>query len=528
MVLMRREPDPAPAVPSLPSSVEPKAAAAMARGVAARLVVRISILHVAGGLGVFAYLQQIYPASEAFAIPWLNDFLLVVITEVALAPVAWIWVALRYKATAGFALEGRAPTAEERSRVLDEPWRMAARPFVLWIVAATAISSTVIVRGFYSPAEALDLAQIMLMGGAITCAVSYLVIEQTYKPLFALALAGESPSRPASLGIRPRLLLAWAVGSGVPLLALALIPLRESGTSVEAISILGTAGLLGGAFSMWVASHSIASPLDALRDALGKVAEGELDTSVQVNDGGDVGQVQVGFNRMMHGLRERVELQDLFSRHVGHEVAQQALEQGTGLGGESRRASVIFVDLIGSTAMAEVLPPGEVVATLNAFFRAVVDTVQAEGGWVNKFEGDGALCIFGVPGFQPDHEARALRAARALHARLAELTEAYPGLDAGIGVSTGTVVAGNVGTEERYEYTVIGRAVNEAARLTDLAKQRPGRVLASAASVRAAGTERDHWADRGRVGLRGQQTPTAIFEPAKTKAAAAEPSPSAN
>ena len=80
-------------------------------------------------------------------------------------------------------------------------------------------------------------------------------------------------------------------------------------------------------------------------------------------------------------------------------------------------------------------------------------------------------------------------------------------------MSAGTVVAGNVGTEERYEYTVIGRAVNEAARLTDLAKQRPGRVLASSGAVLSSGVERTQWADRGRVGLRGQQAPTVIFEP---------------
>ena len=206
-----------------------------------------------------------------------------------------------------------------------------------------------------------------------------------------------------------------------------------------------------------------------------------------------ISNLQAGFNRMVAGLRERAAIQDLFSRHVGHEVAAQALERGTGLGGESRRASVIFTDLIGSTAMAEVLPPGEVVATLNAFFQAVQDTVSAQGGWVNKFEGDGALCVFGVPGFQPDHEARALRAARALRIRLAELAAEHPGLEAGIGVSSGTVVAGNVGTEERYEYTVIGRAVNEAARLTDLAKQRPGRLLASDGAVRAAGIERTQY-----------------------------------
>ena len=353
----------------------------------------------------------------------------------------------------------------------------------------------------------------MLIGGVGVCAISYLVIEQTYRPLFAFALAGEAAPRPASLGIRPRLLLAWSVGSGVPLLGLSLAPFRASGTSPTAMAVLAAVGLVGGLFALLVASNSIAEPLDEVRAALGRVAGGDLDVDLSVDDGGEVGQVQAGFNRMVSGLRERAALQDLFSRHVGHEVAAQALERGTGLGGESRRASVVFVDLIGSTAMAEVLPPGEVVATLNAFFQAVVDTITAQGGWVNKFEGDGALCVFGVPGNQPDHEARALRAARALRTRFAELAGDHPGLDAGIGVSSGTVVAGNVGTEERYEYTVIGRAVNEAARLTDLAKQRPGRVLASSGSVLASGVERTQWADRGRVGLRGQQAPTIIFEP---------------
>jgi adenylate cyclase len=139
--------------------------------------------------------------------------------------------------------------------------------------------------------------------------------------------------------------------------------------------------------------------------------------------------------------------------------------------------------------------------------------MDAQGGWVNKFEGDGALCIFGVPGTQPDHADRALRAARRLALRLLGLAERHPGLEAGIGVSSGRVVAGNVGTEARYEYTVIGPAVNEAARLTDIAKGRAVKVLASAESVRRAGAEAAHWRDVGTVALRGRTAPTAIYEP---------------
>jgi adenylate cyclase len=299
----------------------------------------------------------------------------------------------------------------------------------------------------------------------------------------------------------------------VPLLGLTLTPFRETATSDSALFALGLIGILAGLFAVSVAADSIAVRLDAIRGALGRVGAGDISRDLVVDDGGEVGQLQAGFNQMVAGLREGELLQELFGRHVGHEVAAQALERDRVLGGESRPASVMFVDLIGSTAMAEVLPPGEVVATLNAFFDAVVDVVTAEGGWVNKFHGDGALCVFGVPGHEPDHQQRALRAARLLCDRLAELAEEHPGLDAGIGVSSGSVVAGNVGSEERYEYTVIGRAVNQAARLTDLAKDRAGRVLASGAAVSAAGPERANWTSRGRVGLRGQQSPTDVFEP---------------
>jgi adenylate cyclase len=147
------------------------------------------------------------------------------------------------------------------------------------------------------------------------------------------------------------------------------------------------------------------------------------------------------------------------------------------------------------------------VARLNQFFGTVVRTVAAEGGWVNKFEGDGALCVFGAPAAQPDHAARALRAARALGRALAAT------MPAGIGVSSGRAVAGNVGAEQRYEYTVIGDPVNEAARLTEAAKQHPARVLASAAAVRAAGDEAANWVEIGAFELRGRSQPTVVYAP---------------
>ena len=131
---------------------------------------------------------------------------------------------------------------------------------------------------------------------------------------------------------------------------------------------------------------------------------------------------------------------------------------------------------------------------------------------MNKFEGDGALCVFGAPTGGDDPAGCALTTARELHERLvAELPE----LDAGIGVSAGRAVAGNVGAEERFEYTVIGDPVNEAARLCDLAKKRPERVLASQAALeRAGGEDRLGWTLGDEVELRGRAEPTRLVVPA--------------
>jgi adenylate cyclase len=241
---------------------------------------------------------------------------------------------------------------------------------------------------------------------------------------------------------------------------------------------------------------------------MASVEQGEFDARVPVDDGSEVGQLQAGFNRMAAGLAERERLRDLFGRHVGQDVATAALDGELRLGGEEREVAVLFVDLVGSTTLAARRPPTEVVALLNAFFHLVVEAVERHGGWVNKFEGDAALCVFGAPTAREDPAGDALAAARELRDRLvAELPE----LDAGIGVSGGPAVAGNVGAEQRFEYTVIGDPVNEAARLCELAKKRPERVLASDAALERAGqAERRRWSFGEEVELRGRPVPTRL------------------
>jgi adenylate cyclase len=161
--------------------------------------------------------------------------------------------------------------------------------------------------------------------------------------------------------------------------------------------------------------------------------------------------------------------------------------------------------------MALAMPPSEVVRLLNLFFRVVVETVESEGGLVNKFEGDGALCVFGAPVAGEDPAGQALRAARRLDERL---REEVPGVDFGIGVSAGRAVAGNVGAEQRFEYTVIGDPVNEAARLSDLAKRRPERLVACEAALRRARDgEESAWTLGESTELAGRDVPTRLALP---------------
>jgi adenylate cyclase len=221
--------------------------------------------------------------------------------------------------------------------------------------------------------------------------------------------------------------------------------------------------------------------------------------------------LQAGFNRMAGGLREREEMRDLFGRHVGHDVARAALDEGARLGGEEREIGAVFVDLDGSTSIALAMPPTDVVRLLNRFFRVVVDTIEAEGGWVNKFEGDAALCVFGAPAASVDPAGDALRAARLLAERL---ERELPEVGFGIGVSAGRAVAGNVGAEHRFEYTVIGDPVNEAARLCELAKQRSESTIASdAALARATNGEAAAWSVTDSTVLRGRLEATGLASP---------------
>jgi adenylate cyclase len=413
--------------------------------------------------------------------------------------------------------EGRAPTPSERLRTLRLPLFEAGQVLTVW--AAAGVGSFVIdVSAGDSAIAAVLLAVMIVLGGLVASALTYLVTERIVRPATARALAHDPPTRPLMPGIGTRVYLAWEFGTAVAVggaVVVAIAYLAGAGMSAERMAgtviFLGAFALVVGLGTLLFAIRSVSDPVRAMRGAMRRVEAGETDVTVAVDDGSEVGLLQAGFNRMVAGLRERDHVRDLFGRHVGEEVARSALGQELEMGGELREASILFVDVVGSTEFAAVRDPREVVHTLNRFFEIVVEVVTLHGGWINKFEGDAALCVFGAPTEHPDAASAALVTARELARRLA--TE-LDGLEAAIGLSAGEVVAGNVGAAQRYEYTVIGDPVNEAARLTELAKSRPSRALASESIVRrAADREARRWTLGEPVVLRGRPEATRVAAP---------------
>ena len=180
------------------------------------------------------------------------------------------------------------------------------------------------------------------------------------------------------------------------------------------------------------------------------------------------------------------------------------------MGGEVRGVTALFMDLASFTRLAEERPPEEVADLLNTVFSVVVHAVDRHEGLVNKFQGDAALAVFGAPSDDPDHAVHALQAAEEIAARLEPMD-----IDFGVGISTGDVFAGNVGSESRFEYTVIGNPVNEAARLQELTRERGRRVLLSGRTAEAVrdigGRQRAFLVPLDPVVLRGKTEETELF-----------------
>ncbi len=282
--------------------------------------------------------------------------------------------------------------------------------------------------------------------------------------------------------------------------------------------VVALAGLLLSVLLVGGLASSLSRPVLRLAENARRVEEGDYSTepSADHERGDELGQLARSFQNMTAGLAERDKVRDLLGKVASPAIAAELTRRKLVLGGEEKKVTVLFSDLRNFTPLSEALEPAELLEMLNVYLTAMSQIVDANGGVIDKYVGDALMALFGAPLEMPDQAARAFATALEMRTALAELNERIfrpKGftLGFGVGIHTGIVVAGNVGSPERYNYTVIGDGVNVASRLQSLTRnpEYDTDIIVSDASLRDS-TQRFQTRRLGEVAVKGKQQPLLI------------------
>jgi class 3 adenylate cyclase len=249
-------------------------------------------------------------------------------------------------------------------------------------------------------------------------------------------------------------------------------PVDRARRNINYLTLLGL--LLGGGGAFMLASVML-KPINLLVSGVRAIGHGKFHQRIDVRRSDEIGELTSAFNDMAKGLEEREYIRNTLRKFVDKDIADELLKNPdkVKLGGERKKVSVLFADIRGFTQMSENMPPEEVVALLNKHYSSILPIIDIYGGVLDKFIGDAIMVTFGTPFTKDDDALRAVKAGlmirdirRGLNEKL--VIEGKEPIRMGIGINTGYVVAGNIGSEERMEYTVLGDVVNIAARIEGL------------------------------------------------------------
>jgi adenylate cyclase len=292
----------------------------------------------------------------------------------------------------------------------------------------------------------------------------------------------------------------------------AMAPFRRLQQVLLALLVAGL--VLTALGAAWVARR-VSEPVHLLRDGAARIEQGEYTTRVAIRQWDELGALGQSFNRMARGLEERDQVRGLLGKVVSPAIAEELMSRDIELGGEEREASILFCDIVGFTALAESLPATELLDLLNRYLTRISSDIEASGGVIDKYIGDAVMALFGAPLPAANHAEQAVTAALAMMRSVAALNQAGAGavspLALGVGINSGTVVAGNMGSHTRLNYTVIGDTVNLASRLEGLTRQYGVNIVVS-------GDTRDQcpalvFRELDRVRVKGRQAAISIHEP---------------
>lgn len=260
-------------------------------------------------------------------------------------------------------------------------------------------------------------------------------------------------------------------------------------------------------FAVLLLARSISQPLTRLASVVRRIEAGDYLKRAEIESSDELGELAESVNNMASGLAEKEKVRDLLGKVVSQEIAEELLNNPVELGGEERVVTVLFSDIRGFTSYCEGLPPKEVLTALNEVLSSISNIIEAHSGVVDKFQGDAVMALFGAPVTGQDDAGNAVAAAAEIVATLDSLDSR---LSACVGINTGLVVAGNLGSKNRLNYSVIGDTVNLAARLESLTRYYGTASIVSEATVQA--TPEFLFRELDEVVVAGKRKPVKIFE----------------
>lgn len=453
-------------------------------------------------------------SSSEFILGWLFwAGLLAIILALAAIVLKVIMAPLRTALDRMIAGVESEVSIEVRRRALNLPFVLGGVNFAAWLVIPLTAFSVFYLNDQLDTRAAFILAFRSTLAGLISSSVSFFMSEHfARKHLFPIFFPRGGLARVEGairIPIARRIRLLYASGTLIPMIILisTLIVLqgeldfKEITAREYGRDILIFAATLGGIFFVaslrlnFVVSRSIVLPLENILWATEQVRRGNFEARIRVVSNDEIGDLADAGNAMIAALAEQDRLRSEFGRYITPQIRDEILSGRIPLNGERREATVLFADLRNFTAFVENHRSEKVIAGMRAYFTAMHRAIRAHGGLVLQFVGDEIEAVFGVPVPFEDHAHQALQAAlrmrRALDAlNLHRDSRGQPTFSHGIGLHSGTVLAGNSGSEEQHAYSLIGSTVNVASRIQELTKELEHDILASRETIERLGPDR--------------------------------------
>ncbi len=472
----------------------------------------LSVLgNLGGAIFTFLYFRFVDPSALASAAPVGAGELLYFVLAFALLFVIGRRLSARWAAPltkVGGTPPPGPPGDRARRRALLLPAFAALLSAGGWVAAGFVwgVVWPMIAADFSLERSLRQMFGITFVAGPFVAAIIFFGSERLMRAELPRIFPGGELSavRVPRLRVRTRMLAVFLLVGLLPLAVLSVAALTRASALRSAdpataariiqnlnsvVVVLALGGLLVSIGLATLVAASIAQPLRRVQAAMAQVRQGRLDVRCEVVSNDEIGAVAEGFNGMVQGLRERETIRETFGKYVSPEVRDEILAGRATGEGALREVTILFADLRDFTPWVEASPPAEVVADLNAYFTAMDAAIRAHGGLVLQFIGDEIEAVFGAPIDAPHHADAAVAAAREMGQRLdtwnaARLAAGKHALRHGIGIHTGTVIAGNIGSSERLSYALVGDAVNVASRIQALTKDFGTRALVSGATQR--------------------------------------------